>query len=81
MPQTLRTTDHLDFDNLCNEIDRATDDLAEEILNYDPLSILHRAFWSYIAHNLEPTPEALQSIVESHIQPRFLNHKNSLKFS
>ncbi len=54
-------TDSLDFDNLCSEIDRAIDDLAKEILNYDPLSILHRAFWSHIAHNLEPTPEALLS--------------------
>jgi hypothetical protein len=61
LPKTLRMTDSLDFDNLCSEIDRAIDDLAKEILNYDPLNILHRAFWSHIAHNLEPTPEALLS--------------------
>lgn len=61
MPKTPKMPDYFDFDNLCSEIDRVTDDLAKEMLNYDPLSILHRAFWSHIAHNFEPTPEALLS--------------------
>lgn len=52
-------TDALDFDNLCREIDQTINDLAKEILNCDPLSILNRAFWSHIVHHLKPTPEAL----------------------
>ncbi len=41
------------FQGVCNKIDDIASKLANEIIKYEPLDLLHRAFWTNVSKNIE----------------------------